>query len=858
MSLSIRLALREIRNHPRFSAFFTFNLALGLTGFVVLDAFDASMQRTLTGRSQAYLTADVEVSSPRRLEAAERAALDAAAGPGARISRAVELFSMAGGSARARLTALSAVDSAFPLYGSLVLDGAGPVGAAERRALEQTPGVWVDPVLLAQLGLDIGDEVAVGSARFRILDTVARDGGRATSGFSIAPRLYLARQHLAETDLLGLGSRVRHRRLYRLAEGADLDAAVRAMRRASADPLLQVRSHEDATRDLARTYGRVARYLGLVSLIAAFLAGLGSAYLFRAFLTRRLREVAILLSLGATRPRAQLVFVAQLWLLALAAASIAAALGAALLPAAARLAAPLLPGSFAPRVGWETLGAALLLALLGSTAACLPLLHRIRSLRPAQLFAEHARPALRGSAAGALLWLPALALFWSASVWRAGDLRAGSLFVAVFGVALVGLVALGQGAIRALASVPPPRGLGARLALRRLARSPAHSFAAVALCALLVSLAPQLRAALDRDLERPAEDPIPSLFLFDIQPDQVEPLSELVAGRGARLDRISPLVRARLDAINGDSVRESPSEEPPSAATRAVRSADAERRRLRSRRYNLTYRAADASGESGDVLRAGRPFAGSYDPAGQGAAELSLEVDFARRLGVGLDDRLTFDVQGVPVEGRVVGLREVRWTSFQPNFFVAFQPGVLEPAPKVFVASVPQLPTDARESLQAAIVADFPNVSAVDVTRAVGRLLALIEQLQWALASTASLSLAVGLLLVFTIARDQARARRWETNLLKVLGADLGRIARSVDLEFGLLGALATLAGSAVSVLASAALSFGVLDAPWTVAWTPLLWTVLVIPSLCALTARVATRSVLRERPLVLLQAGPD
>ena len=33
-----RLALREIRNHPRFSAFFALNLALGFAGFVALEA----------------------------------------------------------------------------------------------------------------------------------------------------------------------------------------------------------------------------------------------------------------------------------------------------------------------------------------------------------------------------------------------------------------------------------------------------------------------------------------------------------------------------------------------------------------------------------------------------------------------------------------------------------------------------------------------------------------------------------------------------------------------------------------------------------------------------------------------------
>ena len=37
------------------------------------------------------------------------------------------------------------------------------------------------------------------------------------------------------------------------------------------------RSHSEATRDLTRTFGAVSDYLGLVSLVAIFLAGLGAA-----------------------------------------------------------------------------------------------------------------------------------------------------------------------------------------------------------------------------------------------------------------------------------------------------------------------------------------------------------------------------------------------------------------------------------------------------------------------------------------------------------------------------------------------------------------------------------------------------
>ena len=851
----LRLALREIRNHPRFSAALLFNLALGFTGFVALDAFGSSVSDALTARSRAFLGADVDVQARRPFTPEERSRFDAIAGESAAVSSATVLFSMAGGAERARLAEVYAIDAAFPLHGEIVLQGVGPAGDAEREALVRDRGAWVDPALLAQLGVGVGDDIRVGVQRFRVQGVVAHDGGRAASGFSIAPRIYLAQDHLDATGLVATGSRVEYRRLYRLADPGAGTATARELRRASQDPAVEVRTHEEATRDLARAYGVVSDYLGLVALVAVFLAGLGAAYLFREHLARRVADVAILLSLGATRRQAQQVFLVQLALVSAAAAALACALGWLLLPALAQLAAALVPAGFTPRVGLRTLVTVAALAMVGSVSACLPLLARIRSLRPAELFAEQAQPALGRGPRDALLLVPALAAFWGLAVWRVGSLAAGSWFAGVFTASLALLLVVGLVSLRALAAVPA-RALVPKLALRGLVRSRASSvsgFVAIALCALLFGIAPQLRGILLRDLETPAADAVPGLFLFDIQPEQVEPLARHVEARGTSLQRVSPMVRARLEAIDGRPGEAHVSENAPPARNRAARSPEDDERRLRVRRYNLTYREGLTPSE---VLREGREFAGAWDPRSGEPAELSLEREFATRLGVKLGDTLTFDVQGVPVSGRVVNLRDVRWNSFQPNFFVLFQPGVLEDAPKIFLASIPQLPAAERDALQASITHAFANVSSVDVTRTVERLLALLGQLQWAIRSTAALSIAVGLLLVYAVARDQARARRWETNLLKVLGADLRAIRRAQDVEFALLGLLGAVAGCATSVLASAVLARVVLETPFTVSWTPLAITLVGIPLACAATARVATRSVVRERPLVLLQSA--
>ena len=457
---SLRLALREIRNHPRFSVFFALNLALGFAGFVALDAFERSVSSELVSRSRAFLGADLAVSAGRPLRDDEVAGLDALAGPGAQRSRQVELFSMVAGHGRSRLIELHAIEASFPLRGQIVLEGRGPADAAAHAAL-QAGGAWVDPPLLSYLDIEVGAPLRIGHREFVVQGVVARDGGRASSGFSMAPRVYISMQQLADTGLVATGSRLRHRHLYALAEDRDPDAVAQAMRSALTDPRVTARSHTEATRDLTRTFGAVSDYLGLVSLVAIFLAGLGAAYLFRAFLGRRLKEVAILISVGATRTGAQLTYLAQLSLLATLAAALACGLGALLLPLVVEVVGDLAPRGFAPRVGLEAFLVTALLATLGSACACLPLLVQLRRLRPAELFAEQVSPGLTRGPREILLLLPAAAFVWGVAVWRSGSLLVGSLFAAVLAGALAILGCWGSdcsGGWRVCTSGPFPCG----------------------------------------------------------------------------------------------------------------------------------------------------------------------------------------------------------------------------------------------------------------------------------------------------------------------------------------------------------------------------------------------------------------
>mgnify|MGYP006982487196 FL=1 len=194
----------------------------------------------------------------------------------------------------------------------------------------------------------------------------------------------------------------------------------------------------------------------------------------------------------------------------------------------------------------------------------------------------------------------------------------------------------------------------------------------------MINLIPQIYQGLQEEVSRPDDFRIPSLFLFDIQPEQMEPLRKTLVAEKVNLNYLSPMVRARLEKVNGESFETNIDEV---ALTREQQS----RQHFRRHNLNLSYRTKLSDSEQ---IVEGRRLAESYNWESGKPAEISLENRYAERMGFKLGDLLTFNVQEVVVEAIVINLRRVQWNSFQPNFFILFQPGVLEDAPGTFLGSI--------------------------------------------------------------------------------------------------------------------------------------------------------------------------
>jgi putative ABC transport system permease protein len=853
----LKLAFRELLNNRRFSLFFLFNLALGLAGFIALDSFKESLDNHLGQNSKAILGADIALTSYLPFEEKTLDALEAKFPQNTLSTRKTSLFTMVATEDQTRLVQITGIEKEYPFYGKMVLKNNGVVESKNvEQSLALSGEAWVYPELLFMLGLKLGGSLKIGEKKFRIADTVLDDPSSSFSSFGLAPRVYLAYSQMQETALLSKKSRISYQRLYRLPDGTDLSGLVVKLQNKinsfeGSDSKIRILTHKRAGNNLGRLLGYLNDYLGLVAMIAVFLAGIGAAYLFRNYLVHRFREISILMSLGATRQQTYRMVLWQLGLLGTGAALIAIIISLAILPLLPLLLKQFLPNGFETQLSLGSLLFALVLGGVGSLVFCLPVLSRIRTVQPLQLFHKNigqqdATPVLWRQA---LSYLPLLILSWSLSVWQSHSLIVGSAFV---GMLLASILFLGSIAWLVLflaGKLSQTSGSTMkRLAFRNLQRNRTGAiscFLALALGTLLINLIPQIYQGLQEEVSRPDDFRIPSLFLFDIQPEQMEPLQKTLSAEKVNLNYLSPIVRARLEKVNGNKF---------DANSKEVSLTREQERQQNFRRHNLNLSYRTQLSDSEQIVE-GRPMTTNFDLDSGKPAEISLEVRYAERMGFKLGDLLTFNVQEVLVEAIVINLRRVQWNSFQPNFFILFQPGVLEDAPGTFVGSIGGLVASRRMNVQNLIVSDYPNVSVIDVTRMVGRVLKISDQMVLALRMMAYLSILAGLVVVFSIARHEVEGRLWELNLLKVLGARFSDIQKMIQIEFAVLGIFAGLFGVAVSLIMSYGISWWFFENLWKWTWQTSLGSIIGVTSLSVGVAWLATQRTLRSSPLNLLRS---
>jgi putative ABC transport system permease protein len=833
----ILIALRETRGGWRHFVGFFASVALGVAALTSVGTLAVNVDRALSREARALMGGDLELRAMRPLGEEAVGAVERVAREGAAVTRVRELVAMIreptrGGSL---LVELKAVEPGYPLYGRLETSPGGPL-----TELLGGAGVLVQEDVLTRLGVKIGDRIVVGNAPVTIRGVVRKEPDSPV-GFGLGPRVLISSDTLDATGLLQFGSRVRHRTLLRLPHGLAARESREAIARDISDPAIRVTAFNEAQPGLRRFFSQMATYLGLIGLVSLLVGGIGVASAVATFVKRQRPTIAILKVLGASSRVLLTSYLLQTQMVAVAGSALGVGLGVAMQPLIVGLLAGMLPIELSSRPDPWTLARAFIMGLLTALLCALWPLLAIRTVRPSILLRHEVDPApVRRPWAAAF---PVAAGLVALAFWQAGSWKLGGIFVGASAAALLLLVGLAR--VVALAARRKPRltGLAWRQGVANLARPGGQTGGVVIALGvgvmLLVSVA-LLEASLGRQIDHEQRREAPSFFFIDIQPDQREAFARVVteAASGAP-PVLTPVVRSRLVALNGQPV------------TRAMVDGrrggpDSEGARYLRREYVLTY-AADLP--AANVLVKGH----WWRPSDWTRPLVSVEEAAAKQLGIDVGDRLTFDVQGVPVETDVTSIRKVDWQALSTNFFMILSPGALDGAPGTYVATS-RVPAVSESRLQNAVVKAFPNVTAIPVRDVLERVAKVLDQMAVAIRVMAFFSIGAGLVVMISALAATRYARLHESVIWRTLGATRGVVARIFAVEYACLGVAAGLGGSALATALSWVVLRYILEVPWTFEPEALVLGVSLTVVVALAVGFLVTFRLLGEKPLPVLR----
>ena len=785
------LAWRDLKASGRSLWVFCACLILGVSLVAASAGLYRLMHQSLLADTRILMGGDVEVESQTPLSEKTLNWMQASG----QVSLLTELDTMLGTTSGEFIrTELQTTDADYPLYGELTLEPPLPLDSLTTFR-DGFWGVAIDPVLASKLDISIGEMVYIGSLQMQVRALVINQPDRNLSASWRGTPVLLKMGALRAAGLIQQGSRIEYE--YRVRTDSPAEAWRERFIEAFPGLPVEVRTFEDRNRRLAERLGQIVSGLMIIGFCTLFVGGLGVFNSIQAYLQGKLKSIAIFRALGLRNRRLATVYLLQITLLSGAASIVGAILGASLALGSVHVLASELPVQASLSGLIFPFLIAILFGLLNAYAFTLPALGSALSVNTGVLFSGVRQGSAKTSKSWGVASFVCAALIIALVFLILPDRLFAIAFVFVVGLLLLLLDAVVKLIRLCARSLEPHPFLVKRFALklavvnlyrpgaplRTALLSLGSALTLLVVCTLVVT-------SLLRTVNSTIPEESPALVLYDVLPHQLDgvvaSLEQLPSTR--RVD-MAPLVRARIESINGKSLNSLLAEQQQAQQKAQLQKAFQEE-------YKLSYSANNIDNVT---LTEGEWWS---EPV-NGRAKIALEDREARQLGLKRGDWLSFDIEGQLLEVDIVAIYAQKGVQTRFWFEAIISDNALNDVSQRYVGAAYMSDEDALMA-QKRIADQASNVISVRTATLLATARQMMAKASSALLVVALVSLGASLLVLSSvIAVGQARLV-YEASILHSLGARMQVIKRSLLVEYLLLAILASvfalLLGSAIAL----------------------------------------------------------
>lgn len=838
-----RVGLKEMAGDWRRFSLLIICLAVGTALIAGVSSVSSAITRAVDQNAAMLMGGDLEFTrSDRAANASELAILEQAG----TLASVIETNLGAASANGEAFVDLVAAGPGYPLLGGVGTSDTEAMIAPFTALGERNDmfGALVDPVMLDQLGLKIGDTIAIGGTDFEVRGTLTGLPDGPVRGFRLGLASLISTDGFAKVSdrtspLPGLGTNFRYKLL--LASG-DTEAERARLAAELGDAGWEIRSALDGLGPMLRYYELFTGFLMVVGLGSLLIGGVSVWSVMSAYIGERSGVIAVLRSLGAARWRVLVHFLVQVLALGLVGVGIGIAIGVTI----GLVVLPTVGGAIGIPLARDIDVLAILVAgavglITAFAFSYLPLV-QAQMVSPANLFRSKGLGAPRIDwrkflASGELLPLAAaIVLFFWLAVILTGDL---TLVLAFAGAAIGAAVLLQLGsrlALMGLAKLPAPRWRPLRQSLRAIVGTTRNSSAvvtAVGLAMVILVVVQVLAINLRNEFLGASVFDAPTLVASDLFPDEMQTLEAAVGPEhGISLVTATPMLRGTVTTVAGKPI-ESISANGPEAAF------------LLSGEIPMTYRTV--------LPPASRLVEGQWWPADYtGPALVSLHQNLRQGLGIKLGDEIGFDIFGDTVTAKVGNFRDYAWQG-GIDFLVAFSPGVLDSYPSTILAAVTA--ADGRaEEVERYLANEFIDIKFIEIGATLTRITEALSQLSLAVASVGGIAVLNGLLILIGSLASGRRQRESDAVLHKVLGARRSEILVTALIQFLLLAVFAAIIAIPAGIFTAWLLTQVLLNVSFAVEPATISVVVAGLVGMTAILGATTLLRVLSIRPALLLR----
>ena len=565
---------------------------------------------------------------------------------------------------QAKLVHLQLIDSNYPLYGNVQVDG---------EALAKDT-IWIDEKLARMLNIQIGDEIGLGDQAWTVSGFSSVQDEQVFDFEAFSPSVYIRLDQAADTGLIMPTSRLNH---YLYFKTNDVEGLLEKLVDIPADS--RVIKPKESLGRVERILSEVFNMLWVIRLVGYVMAGFLIHLAFEFYCRVHAKEVGVLMALGHSRyARIKFLCIPILYSILIAITGAVFILS----PVTAVFDYLLQSLPLGIDIPWVWVVQRTVFVFIFILGVLMSLhLSSLINMPVLQLLNKGPRSI---NTLLMLLGLVGIGVYSVTLSWDTIRVIRNILFgssILFLGYMLIYSII---GIVKALLC---KGGTRAYLLLNNL-RLYSYEYSFVVLfMTILLSLGLLMWHA-DRQLLPSWQDTLPKEsangFFIGIQPREVEQLQQNYSWfSGATF---YPVIKGRLLSINNDNAQ--------SYAEGAFKDHE-----VLNRQLNLT--ALDFLPDGNSIIE------------GEWGVGVSADSGIMKRLGLKLGDQLTFLIYGDERTFEITSVRQVDWQSMRANFYFIFKPSALSEYPASYMTST-YLPNENRGDLLG-LAKDFPSITYLDV-----------------------------------------------------------------------------------------------------------------------------------------------